>query len=103
MLCPKSTKVWSLPQDVPLYQNSLTENASCIIDEYLYSHVKGLFSHVKDTIELLKIIEGLQVPTGAWLVAIDIEALYNSTPHIWGIQVVCEFLGKRDLNSRNYN
>lgn len=77
----------------PIISNcgSLTENASRIIDEYLYPRVKGLSLHVKDTIELLKIIDGLQVPEGAWLVAIEIKALYNFIPHKQGVDLVCSF------------
>ncbi|XP_040189948.1 extracellular calcium-sensing receptor-like [Rana temporaria] len=81
----------------------LTENISRIIDEYLYPHVQSLFSHVKDTIELLKIVDGLTIPPNAWLVAIDIEALYNSIPHGLGTQVVRSFLNEHDKNTSKYN
>lgn len=82
---------------------SLTENVSKLIDKYLYPHVKSLSSYVKDTIELFKITDGLQIPQGSWLVAIDIEALYNSIPHTRGVQVVQEFLDEHDLDSWKYN
>lgn len=40
----------------------LTENASCLIDTYLNPHVRSLFSFVQDTIDLIKLIEGIVVP-----------------------------------------
>lgn len=45
----------------------------------------GLLSYLKDILELLKVIEGLTIPPGAILVAIDIEVLYFSIPHQKGI------------------
>lgn len=87
---PKVHKGVIPPPGLPIVSGcgSLTENVSRNIDEYLYPHVRSLFSHVKDTIELPKITDGLTIPKNAWLVAIDIEALYNSIPHLQGLQVV---------------
>lgn len=50
-----------------------------------------------------KIIDGLQIPEGAWLIAIYIEALYNSIPRRWSIQVIYDLLGECGKKSWNYN
>lgn len=62
----------------------LTKNASALVDKYLYPHVTSLFSYVKDTIDLLRNIAGKQIPCNTWLVAVDVESLYNSIPHMSG-------------------
>lgn len=61
---------------------SLTENVSALVDKYLYPYVTSLFSYVKDTIDLLRTLEGTHVPKNTWLVATDIESLYNAIPHM---------------------
>lgn len=67
---PKVHKGVIPPPERPIISScgSLTENVSRIIDEYLYPHIRSLFSLVKDTIELLKIIDGFSIPKAAWLV-----------------------------------
>lgn len=50
-------------------------------------------------LELLKVIEGLTIPVGVILVAIDIETLYSSIPHERGIEVVAGFLCEQDRNN----
>lgn len=57
---------------------SLTENASSLVDKYLCPHVTSLFSYIEDTIDLLQILEGMHVPKNTWLVAIDIKSIYNA-------------------------
>lgn len=60
---------------------SLTDNASKFVDSFLLPHVLGLPSHIRDTSDLLRHIEGIQVPRDSLLVAIDVESLYSSIPH----------------------
>lgn len=62
----------------------LTEKASSLIDTYLSPHVKSLFLFVQDTIDLIKLIDGITVPKYAWLVTIDVESLYNAISHDMG-------------------
>lgn len=50
---------------------------------------------VKDTSDLLRKLDGLCVPPGCFLVAIDIEALYSSIPHDHGMEVISRFLKER--------
>lgn len=45
-------------------------------------------SRTKDTIHFLRIIENLVIPDGAYLVTIDVEALYSSIPHHKGVAAV---------------
>lgn len=56
---------------------SISENLSKLIDPHLKPHVANLPSYMKYTIHLLQILEDLSLPPGAWLVAIDVEALYS--------------------------
>lgn len=43
------------------------------------------------------------MPEGAWLVAINVEALYNSIPHDLGVRVVEAFISKRGSGATAYN
>lgn len=45
----------------------------------------------------------MHVPIGRWLVAVDVEALYNSIPHSQGIHVTEWFLSKRGQSAHRYN
>lgn len=74
---------------------SMTERASKLVDECLRPHVTTLPSYIKYTADLLKNLDGLNVPAGCLLVAIDIKALYSSIPHNQGIETVSRFLGER--------
>lgn len=69
---------------------SLADNASSLVDSYLHPHVKSLFSYLQDTIDLLKVIEGIHIPNNAWLVTIDVESLYNTIPHEFGLKVIAD-------------
>lgn len=73
---------------------NLTEQASQLVDRHLRPYVISLFSYTKDTIELLKQIEGLTVPPDAILVSLDVEALYCNIPHDIGIPVISSFLSE---------
>lgn len=57
--------------------NSLTSNASRLMDDYLCPppHVMALHSYMKDSFELLKRIKGPKLPLGSILVTIDVESL----------------------------
>lgn len=73
-----------------------TETASKYMDSQLRPHVMVLPLYLKATLELLKVIEGLTMPPGAILVAIDI---YSSIPHQKGIEVISGFLREEDRNN----
>lgn len=48
---------------------------------YVSPHVNSLVSYIQDTADFLRSLDGICVPEGVWLVAIDVEALYNSITH----------------------
>lgn len=60
---------------------SLPCNANRLVDDYLRPHNTLLPSYLKDTIQLLKILDKINLPPGCLLVMIDIESLYSSIPH----------------------
>lgn len=59
-------------------------------------HVTKLPSYVKDTLDLLKILDGLTIPSDALLVTSVVEALYASIPHDLGLQTIKTFLMEKD-------
>lgn len=81
---------------------SLTENASRFVDFFLTPHVRQL-PYVRDTLDLLKQIEGVAVPPDALLVTLDVEALYSSIPHEQGVRMVRSFLMEENHHARLFN
>lgn len=73
------------------------ESASWFIDCYLMPQVVCLPSYAKDTINLLKTLEGISISMKLLPVAIDIKALYSSVSHDLGIKMMELFL--RDINN----
>ncbi|XP_077344465.1 uncharacterized protein LOC143988608 [Lithobates pipiens] len=102
---PKIHKSQTNPPGRPIISgcSCLTENASALVDSYLSPHVISLSSYVKDTIDLLRMIEGLSLPPNSWLVALDIESLYNTIPHDKGVEVVRRFLSERGSSFLQYS
>lgn len=84
---PKMHKNMTCPPGQPIVSGNgcLTEPASQLVDDYLPPHVKSLSSYTQYTADLLRVLGGIYIPERAWLVAIDVEALYNSTPHSLGV------------------
>lgn len=60
-------------------------------------------SYLQDTNDLLRALDGISLPGGAWLVALDVEALYNSIPHQQGVEIVKDFLSQNHEISSQYN
>lgn len=81
----------------------LTETASQLIDDFLRPHVEGMVSYLQDTSDLLHILDGIFIPQGSWLVALDIEALYNSIPHQLGVDVVEGLISENPEAPKQYN
>lgn len=82
---------------------SLTEGASRYIDCILRPHVEALFSYTKNNLSLLKFLEDPTVPPGSILASIDVECLYNSTPHQLGVQIVGTFLDQTSPDCADFN
>lgn len=64
------------------------------IDALLKVMVVELTSYVQDTRNMLAKIQGIEVPPGTLLVGIDVESLYTSIPHEWGLAAMSYFLDK---------
>lgn len=52
---------------------SLSEGASQFVDRIMRPYVESLSSYTKDTVSLLRFLEGLTVPPGSLIASIDIE------------------------------
>lgn len=80
---PETHKHMTRPPGLPIVSSNgnLTESVSQLVDRHLRTYLTSLFSYTKDTLNLLKHIEGLSVPQDALLVSLDVEALYRSIPH----------------------
>lgn len=94
---PKLHKSLDHPPGRPIVsgRQCLTESASALVDKYLAPHVVALPSYIKDTIHLLRILDGQTLPTNTWLVALDVESLYNIIPHNRGISVIKKLIRER--------
>lgn len=64
------------------------------LDGMLKSMVVDLQSYVKDTRYVLASITKIKLEEDILLVGIDVESLYTSIPHEWGIKAVDYFLEK---------
>lgn len=81
----------------------ISENASRLVDEQLRPHVINLQSYVKDTINFLQIIDNLHIPENAYLVTIDVEALYSSILRDKGIAAIKHILHQRNELDHGYS
>lgn len=66
-------------------------------------HVASLPSYFRDTLDLIKHIEGCSVPQGALLVTLDVEALYSSFSYDKGVQTIHTFLMKQSHTQWKFN
>lgn len=67
---------------------SITQNIGIYIDCILSPFVEALPSYIRDTIDLLKRLDGIVTDETALITSIDVEALYSSIPHKWGLKAV---------------
>lgn len=56
--------------------NGIMEKFSKVVDLHPRPHMLSLSSYTKDTIYFLQYIDELSIPSGAWLVAVDVEVLF---------------------------
>lgn len=98
---PKTHKNLSRPPGRPIVSGigSLNDNASKFVDSFFMPHVLSLPSYIHDTTDLLRHIEGIQVPWDSLLVAIDVESLYSSIPHENGVLMAESFLMEEERTS----
>lgn len=64
------------------------------MDTLLKGMVVKLASYVQDMRVLLAIIQEVTVPPGTLLVGMDVEPLYTSIPHEWGLAATAYFFDK---------
>ena len=98
---PKTHKNLQKPPGRPIVSGigSLTDHTGKFVDAFLMPHVVSLPSYIRDTTDLLRHIEGTQVPPDALLVALDVEALYSSIPHERGVRMAGSFLYEQENTS----
>lgn len=68
------------------------ERVGKFVDALIKELVCELPSYVQDTRDVLKKLDRVLLPPGAILVGIDVESLYTSIPHNWGLKAVHHFL-----------
>lgn len=68
------------------------------INGILQQFVANQFSYVKDASHLLTLLHYVTLPPNTLLVTLDIEALYSSIPHTWGLQTINNILSSRPLS-----
>ncbi|XP_053548919.1 cilia- and flagella-associated protein 46-like [Bombina bombina] len=74
---------------------SITENLGNYVDRFLKPFLLTLTSYVKDTSDLLRKLDGLEVEPDVLLVSLDVEGLYSSIPHEVGLKAARHFLESR--------
>lgn len=62
------------------------------VDRLIKNLVTSLPPYVQDTRDVLIKLQNLEVPPGSLLVGIDMESLYTSIPHEWGLRTASFFL-----------
>ncbi|CAJ0923568.1 unnamed protein product [Ranitomeya imitator] len=99
-LLPKIHKDPVTPPGRPIVSgvNGLCDPISKFIDFHLKSLVETLPSFLKDTTDVLKKLDGLQLEENMALVTCDVESLYTSIRHQNGLEAVSYFLRNSDLD-----
>lgn len=60
--------------------DSYISRVSVMVNYYIQPIVHNLPSFLKDTMELLKLLENLIIPEGTILCSVDVKALYSNIP-----------------------
>ncbi|XP_075181514.1 protein spinster homolog 1-like [Anomaloglossus baeobatrachus] len=83
--------------------DSLTQNVSTYIDTVLRSFVLTLPSYVRDTMDVLRRLEDVQLEDGVLLIILDVEVLYSSISHEYGCEAVEYFLKMKGTHMWKHN
>ncbi|XP_056376344.1 uncharacterized protein LOC130273474 isoform X2 [Hyla sarda] len=99
-LLPKIHKQLENPPGRPIVSgnNSLCEPICRYVDHFLKLLVESLPSHVKDTTDILKRMDDVQLDNETLLVTCDVEALYTSIRHTDGLAATQFYLMMSDLD-----
>ncbi|CAJ0951533.1 unnamed protein product, partial [Ranitomeya imitator] len=82
---------------------SVGQNVGIYLDDVLRPFVVSLPSYIRDTMDLLRKLEGISLEPGTLLASIDVEALYSSIPHEHGIGGVRHFINTRGCQFNAHN
>lgn len=74
-----------------------------VVDAHLCPHALPLPSYIMESHHFLSIPNGLSVPSGAWLAAINGETIYSSIPQSKSISMVRTFLCESITIQWSYN
>ncbi|XP_056423852.1 uncharacterized protein LOC130362821 [Hyla sarda] len=98
-LLPKIHKNALIPPGRPIVSgcNSLTEPICKWIDFFLKPLVELLPSYIKDSNDVLRRLDGVQLDDNSYLVTCDVESLYTSIRHNDGIAATKFFLESSNL------
>lgn len=102
-LLPKIHKLNNPGRPIVSGLNTVTENISGLVDSLMKDIPPNFPSYLKDTNHFLQEISQLCIPTGSFLVTLDVTSLYTSIPHGEGIEAVgkaySEGFHKYDIDS----
>ncbi|CAJ0947473.1 unnamed protein product, partial [Ranitomeya imitator] len=82
---------------------SIGQNIGIYLDDVLRPFVLSLPSYIRDTMDLLRKLEGISLEPGTLLASIDVEALYSSIPHDCDIRGVRHFISARGRQFNAHN
>lgn len=96
-IIPKVHKSLTNPPGRPIVSavKGPLEKIGRYLDALLKEMVFELPSYIRDTLDVLAKIEEVTVSPGTLLVGIDVESLYTSIPHAWGLAAVAHFLDQK--------
>uniref|UniRef100_A0A8C5P9J1 Reverse transcriptase domain-containing protein n=1 Tax=Leptobrachium leishanense TaxID=445787 RepID=A0A8C5P9J1_9ANUR len=99
-ILPKIHKNATKPPGRPIIAgiNSITSRLPEYIDVLLQPIVKETLSYLKDTINMLQILDKVKWDEDCIMVTCDVNALYSNIPHTMGLQTVREEI----YNSKNF-
>ncbi|XP_056404927.1 uncharacterized protein LOC130296905 [Hyla sarda] len=83
--------------------SSITQNCGIYVARILREFVTALPSYIRDTSDLLQKLDGITVETDVLLASIDVEALYSSIPHEWGLKATEHYLRSRGIPCQEHS
>ncbi|XP_041435825.1 uncharacterized protein LOC121399362 [Xenopus laevis] len=74
--------------------NSISCNISEYVDKILQKYVVSLPSYLKDSTQVIRDLQKVQLKQGTFLCTLDVKSLYTSIQHELGIRAVSHYLEK---------
>lgn len=96
-MLPKVHKNLMQPPGRPIISGmgSITEPASKYIDFHIKPLTMALPAYIRDTTHVLSILDEIRAVDNAYLVTMDVEALYTNIDHEEGLEALRQALQKR--------